>query len=1038
MRFIQFLITVSLCLQLIACTKGDATRSPCPTAGRCLEYGNQDEPASLDPHHVTGSTEVRILGDVFVGLTQSGSDGLPLPGVADRWQTSADGLTWTFHLRAASWSDGTPVTADDFVFAFRRAVDPSTAAELAPLLYILANGQAVNAGSLPATALGVNAPAPDIVELHLSHPAPYLPELATYPIMAPLPRKVLQTWGEAWTDPRHFVSDGPYVVRSWRQGDRVHVVRNPHFWESGALCFDEINYFPTTDSISAERRVQRGELDLNTDYQSNRAPLLRTKMPDYVQTARYLSTTYLVFNTRLPALSDRRVRQALSMSIDNDFIAQKVLLAGQTPAHSLVPPGTANGTASAQTFWASWPLERRRTEARRLLAAAGYNSAHPLSLELKYRNQPDPQLFLPAVQADWRAIGVQATLVQNETQVAYAAYQLGDFQVGDAGVTADFNDPVAFLGDFRSQAAGRNYGGYRRDAFDRLLESADHEPDSGRRATLLSEAEQQLLDDAAIAPVYFSVSRALLNPAIGGWLNNLSARHPARYLCRGNPWPDRLRADAQGMHDVMMENHPGPNDELRPQFLVELSQGLEEARRRASVVRDYSGYWWALQGYAARFNDGHLRLESQAPQNPRQTWPGFLTGFRADVQRVVTRMDGASIPPIGARLVSCGSEDARTLAAGHIGAFTGRWDLAAMRLRYGGTLFLDRENPFAAPPSQCVFEIEGALRSYALQWWPIETADAASRLQSTWQEVHPPIGITQRASGSLWISLPSFDFSPQSPYYAGLNQVLERLRRQPGTIHGAARIVLDVRGNHGGSSHWSHRIAELLWGAGRTEAVDLDPKAVDWRASRGNIDYLMSAEALARSGAHADPGLLADFEQTIAGMQAAAAHAQSFWREVPSPRLPDSVIRHDAATPAPLPPIYVLTDAACGSACLDAVDLWKALGAIQVGQETAADTFYMDVRRVPLPSAVSSLWLPMKVVRGRPRGWNTPQTPAASYEGDMADTDAIDRWIKTLRAGAGRPRPFDAAATSAPASPPPIPGRPGRKPAQKPVPARPE
>jgi hypothetical protein len=222
--------------------------------------------------------------------------------------------------------------------------------------------------------------------------------------------------------------------------------------------------------------------------------------------------------------------------------------------------------------------------------------------------------------------------------------------------------------------------------------------------------------------------------------------------------------------------------------------------------------------------------------------------------------------------------------------------------------------------------------------------------------------------------------------------VLERLRGQPDIIHNARRVVLDVRGNHGGSSHWSQRIAELLWGAGRVEAVAPQPKAIDWRASRGNIDYLKSAGALARTDAHVDQRLLTEFDSTIAGMEAAAARAQPFWHDVPMDGRHPGAGLH-SATHTPLPPVYVLTDAACGSACLDAVDLWKALGAIQVGQETAADTFYMDIRRVSLPSGMSSLWFPMKVFRDRPRGWNVPQTPAFSFEGDMTDTDAIDRWL---------------------------------------------
>lgn len=523
-------------LLLVACAEPRPARSACPVEKRCLEYGNQDEPASLDPHRITGSAELRIVGDLFAGLTQPDAADAPIPGMATSWETSQDGLVWRFQLRDALWSDGVPVTADDFVFSLQRALDPAVASQFAPLLYFIVNAQAVNTAELPAAALGVRAIAKHTLEIALTHPVSYLLELAKHPIMMPVPRHVVMQWGDAWSQPAHLVSNGAYRIVSWRLGDRIQVRKNPVFWDAAQVCFDQINYYPTTDSISAERRVQRGELDLNADFQSNRAEYLRRKMPGYIRSSAYLSTTYLSFNLRYPPLRDRRVREALAMAVDNAFITSKLLRAGQTPAWSFVTPGTASYAGSARTYWAQWPFVQRQERARQLLAEAGYGPDRALTIEIKHRNQPDPILYLGAVQADWRAIGVEVTLAQNETQVAYAAYQVGDFQVADVGVTADFNDAASFLHLLNSDSGAQNYGDYRNAAFDDLLSAAAREADVARRAQLLSDAEQIMLDDVAIIPVYFSVSRALVNPSITGWQSNLGARHPARYLCKtGHP-----------------------------------------------------------------------------------------------------------------------------------------------------------------------------------------------------------------------------------------------------------------------------------------------------------------------------------------------------------------------------------------------------------------------------------------------------------------------------------------------------------------------
>ena len=521
-------------LALANCTKGPA-RAPCPDGKVCLQYGNTTEPATLDPHTSTGTWEDRIQSDMFMGLTQSAADGTTIPGVAERWDTSADGLVWTFHLRESSWSDGAPVTADDFVFSLRRVLDPKTASEYAALLFLIKGAQAINDGKAAPETLGVRAVDPRTLEITLEHPAPYLAELAKHHVLYPVPRHVVEKEGAAWIRPGKMVSNGPYMLVDWKLGDYVKAVRNPRFFEADKLCVDEVRYYPTTDPISAERRVASGELDVNTDMQSNRIAFLRGKMPGYVRTNTYLGTTYIAFNnnpkTGYKPFRDRRVRQALAMAIDRDFITYKLFRGGQKPATTLVPPGVANYRPARPPYWFDWPLERRQAEARRLLAAAGYNEANPLKVEIKHRNTADPMLYMPAVQADWKAIGVKATLAQQETQIAYADYRARAFQVADAAWVADYNDATSFLDLQRSWYGPQNYGDYNNRAYDALMAKADNEPDAARRAEYMADAEHMMLEDAPIAPVYFYINKNLVSPRVTGWVDNLVDHHRTRWLC---------------------------------------------------------------------------------------------------------------------------------------------------------------------------------------------------------------------------------------------------------------------------------------------------------------------------------------------------------------------------------------------------------------------------------------------------------------------------------------------------------------------------
>lgn len=527
------LLIAGACLLLASC-QGEVQRPPCPAGQKCLEFGNNTEPATVDPQKSELVDEYAVIGDLFMGLTTDSPTAEPLPGMATSWETSPDGLVWTFHLREAAWSDGTPVTADDFVYAYRRILAPETAATYAYLVFLLKNGEAVNAGKAAPETLGARALGPRTLQLTLAHPAPYLPEMLKHQSFYPVPRHVIAKWGDAWTRPEHIVSNGPFKLAAWRLGDRLTVVKNPRFWDAANVCLDRVNFYPTPDTVSAERRVDRGELDLNTRFQSNRIERLRQKIPAYVRTHVSLATSYASLNTRdRTEFRDKRVRRALSMAVDREFMTQKLMRAGQTPAYAFVPPGVANYKPGAMLDWARTPApyERRQQEARRLLAEAGFGPNNPLTFSIKTSSSPDSMQLAEALQSDWNALGAKVSIIQNEGQVMFAAFRARDFDVGLMTWYADYNDAVTFLDLLRSTTGAQNYGDYKNPAYDGLLDAANLEPDGAKRADLLSRAEQTLLSDEALIPIYFVVSRNLVSPRVTGFVDNTENFHRIRWMC---------------------------------------------------------------------------------------------------------------------------------------------------------------------------------------------------------------------------------------------------------------------------------------------------------------------------------------------------------------------------------------------------------------------------------------------------------------------------------------------------------------------------
>jgi oligopeptide transport system substrate-binding protein len=274
-RLARLVLALLVAALAAACGAGPNRGDGCAGEKRCLRAGNVADPGTLDPAHAFVKQDQTVIDDLLVGLTTFDAAGRPIPGIARSWSVSSDALTWTFRLRPALWSDGAPVTAEDFVFSLRRLVDPATGSPYANLAYPVRNARAVSLGKAPVSALAIEAPDPATVVIRLEHPTPYLPDLLAHYAVVPVPRQAVARWGDRWTAPEHFVGSGPFVLKEWRLGDRLVLERNPRFFDAANVCLQRVVYLPINDAISAERQLKRGEIDLNAAFDPMRTRYLR-------------------------------------------------------------------------------------------------------------------------------------------------------------------------------------------------------------------------------------------------------------------------------------------------------------------------------------------------------------------------------------------------------------------------------------------------------------------------------------------------------------------------------------------------------------------------------------------------------------------------------------------------------------------------------------------------------------------------------------------------------------------------------------------
>lgn len=527
-------ITVAAACLLTACSQDTGHQ------GQILRRGNTAEPLTLDPQRSNGIWENHILGDMFIGLFTENVAGEPVPGMAESWSVSEDGLVWVFELREAFWSDGEPVTAYDFEYAFQRILDPGTVAQYATILHLFKNAQAITEGAMPASAVGVNAIDAHTLRIELEYPAPYLPGLLAHVTTYPIPRHVVDIYGDAWVQPNNIVVNGPYRLSEWRSNEFIRLERNARFFDNANVCMDEVFYYPTPNSILADRMVRAGDLDVNIDFSGDDLNELRQTMPDYVRVHPWVGLVYFSFNTETEMFGDQRVREALSLALDREHITQDVTGSGEIAAYSFVPPGMNDYESGARMTWADQSLEDRRARAVRLLTEAGYGPENPLSFVFQYRAAGHSQLVAREAEREWEALAswVDVGLESSETSIHYADLRAGDFQFADSSWIGDYNDAYNFLYLAEGSTGGMNYSNFADPEYDALLAQANRTNEPQARASLMMEAEQILLNEQPYIPVYFQVNKSLVNPDLTGWEDNLFHIHRSRFLCWNSPNQD--------------------------------------------------------------------------------------------------------------------------------------------------------------------------------------------------------------------------------------------------------------------------------------------------------------------------------------------------------------------------------------------------------------------------------------------------------------------------------------------------------------------
>ncbi len=493
-----------------------------------LELGNLTEPADLDPQVITSTSDFNIVFALLEGLTTPDARDLrPTPGAAQSWDISADNLVYTFHLRSnARWSNGDPVTAQDFLYAYRRMLTPAFGSAYSYMLYCARNAEAFNTGKITDfEQVGIKALDHLTLQITLNAPTPYFLSLIGHHSWFPVHQKTIEQFGKMtdrgtrWTRPENYVGNGPFVLKEWRTNQFISVEKSPTYWDADKIKLHGVRYYPIESADTEERAFRAGQLHSTYTFPSDKIDSYRREHPEQLHLDPYLGTYFYRLNVTKPPLDDPRVRRALAMTIDRQEITNNIMRGGQKPAFSLVPPGTAGYE----------PVVKLREDvpaAQKLLAEAGFPGGQGFpTLNILFNTNEGHKRVAEGVQAMWKKnLGINVSLQNQEMKVLENTMREEDYQIARYAWIGDYLDPSTFM-TLMTSGGGNNQTGWANPEYDKLIELAAHAPEFGTRTKAYQQAEGILADEVPIIPIYFYTRVIVQRTNIQGWYSNLLDIH---------------------------------------------------------------------------------------------------------------------------------------------------------------------------------------------------------------------------------------------------------------------------------------------------------------------------------------------------------------------------------------------------------------------------------------------------------------------------------------------------------------------------------
>ncbi|WP_043309276.1 peptide ABC transporter substrate-binding protein [Burkholderia pseudomallei] len=475
------------------------------------------EVESLDPAHIESWTGNTIGLDLFEGLARIDASGAVVPGVAQAWEHKAPD-TWIFKLRRdAKWSNGQPVAAADFVYAWQRLADPKTGSKYTILVEFVKNASAIIAGKQPPGDLGIRAIDPYTIEVKTEVPVSYFPELTAMAPLTPVNKDAVAKFGDAWTRPKNIVSNGPYTLVDWQPNNRIVMAKSDKYWNARNVVIRKVTYLPIENDETALRMYQAGQIDYTYSIPAGGFGQISKQFGKELRPGLQLATYYYYLKNSDPALKDKRVREALAMVLDREILTSKITQAGEVPMYGLMPKGVKGVQRPFTPDWASWPMARRVDYAKNLLKQAGYGDANPLTFTLTYNTNDLHKKVALFAASEWRTkLGVTAKLENVEFKVLMKQRHDGKVQVARDGWFADYNDAMTFF-DLIRCGSSQNTVGYCNPKVDSLVAEANQKLDDGARAALLTQAHDLAMNDYPMVPLFQYSADRLVKSYVGGY-----------------------------------------------------------------------------------------------------------------------------------------------------------------------------------------------------------------------------------------------------------------------------------------------------------------------------------------------------------------------------------------------------------------------------------------------------------------------------------------------------------------------------------------